>query len=73
MAIKILTELYEDGFSVIDILDALFHYIKHSNILTEEIKYKTIPIICKYITIFYDIHENEIELIFLTNNLFDIF
>lgn len=73
MSIKILMELFDDGFSVIDILDALFQYIKHSNILTEEIKYKIIPIICKYITIFYDIHENEVELIFLTNNLFDIF
>ena len=37
--------------------------------MNDKTKYKIIPVICKYITIFYDVHEDEIELIFLTNNL----
>ena len=71
-AIDTLLYLFKDGYSVIDILDELFIYIKRTNILSEEEKYKIIPVICKYITIFYDIHEHEIELIFLTNNLMKI-
>lgn len=71
-AIETLLYLFNDGYSVIDILDELFIYIKRTNLLSEEEKYKIIPVICKYITIFYDIHEHEIELIFLTNNLIKI-
>jgi len=35
----------------------------------EEIKYKIIPFLCKYITIFNKLHEDVIELAFFTNNL----
>jgi len=72
-AYSVLMRLHDSGYSVIDILDSLFLYIKTTNILIENIKYKIIPIICKYITIFYDIHEHEIELIFMTNNLINLF
>lgn len=71
-AITILLNLVENGFSVIDILDSLILYIKHTDILNEQEKYKIIPFITKYITIFYDIHEHEIELIFFSNNLLNI-
>lgn len=71
--LKILNTLFDGGYSVIDILDALFQYIKNTNILQEDEKYKIIPIICKFTTIFYDVHEHEIELIFLTNNIMKIF
>ena len=37
--------------------------------LTEHQKYKIIPYVCKYITIFHNIHEDEIELSFFTNNI----
>lgn len=68
-AYMILYDIHEEGFSVVDILDSLFIFIKNTNNLSEEEKYKIIPYICKYITIFYNIHEDPIELIFLTNNL----
>ena len=32
-------------------------------------KYKVVALICKYITIFHDIHEDEIELALFTNNI----
>lgn len=72
-AIKIIYELYDKGYSVMDILDNYFVFIKTTNILTEEQKYKIIPYLCKYITIFHNIHEDEIELSLFTNNLIKIF
>jgi hypothetical protein len=38
-------------------------------ILTEDQKYKIIPHICKYMTVFHNYHEDEIELALFTNNL----
>jgi DNA polymerase III delta prime subunit len=61
-AIDILYSIHDDGYSVIDILDYFFNFLKITTNLEEEIKYLIIPIICKYITIFNTIHENKIEL-----------
>ena len=72
-AIKILYTIFERGYSVMDILDNYFMYIKTTTILTEEDKYKIIPCICKYITIFNTIHEDEIELTLFTHNIINIF
>ena len=71
-AINIIYELYEKGYSVMDILDNYFIFIKTTTNLTEEQKYKIIPYICKYITIFHNIHEDEIEMSLFTNNLIKI-
>jgi len=71
-AICVIMEIYEKGYSVMDILDNYFIFIKNTNKLTEEQKYNIIPIICKYITIFHNIHEDEIELSLFTNNLINI-
>jgi len=71
-ALDIIYDLYDKGYSVMDILDNYFIFIKYTNILNEEEKYKTIPCICKYITFFYNIHEDEIELALFTNNLMNL-
>ena len=71
-AIDIINSFVVKGYSVTDILDSYFAYLKHTDILTEDIKYRTIPYICKYITIFHNIHEDEIELIFFTNNFISL-
>ena len=68
-AIHLITELYDKGYSVMDILDNYFVFVKSSIIINEEQKFKIIPCICKYITIFHNIHEDEIELALFTNNL----
>ena len=52
-----------------DILDNYFSFIKITNIIPENIKYKIIKIICKYISIFHTEHEYDIELAFFTNEL----
>ena len=71
-SIKLIYEIYDKGYSVMDILDNYFVFIKTTNSLSEEQKYKIIPYLCKYITIFHNIHEDEIELSLFTNNLIKI-
>lgn len=71
-AIHLFYDLYDKGYSVIDILDNYFLFVKFTDILTEDQKYDIIPIICKYITIFRNIHEDEIELALFSNNLYSI-
>jgi len=68
-AIQLIYSIYDKGYSVMDILDNYFLFIKTTNILTEDEKYMITPFICKYITIFHNIHEDEIELALFTNNL----
>ena len=71
-AIKLIYEIYDKGYSVMDILDNYFIFVKNSCVINEEQKYKIIPRICKYITIFHNIHEDEIELSLFTNDLIEI-
>jgi len=71
-AIKLFYNIYDKGYSVMDILDNYFLFIKTTNSITETQKYDVIPLICKYITIFHNIHEDEIELALFSNNLFSI-
>jgi DNA polymerase III delta prime subunit len=72
-AIKLIYKIYDKGYSVMDILDSYFLFIKNTKNITEEQKYNIIPFICKYITIFHNIHEDEIELALFTNNLIKLF
>ena len=69
-AVSILYNLYDKGYSVMDILDNYFLFVKNTDLLTEKQKYNVIPIICKYITVFHNIHEDEIELALFSNNMF---
>ena len=71
-SIDILYSLYDFGYSVIDILEFFFHFIKVTDSLEEIQKYNCIPIICKYITIFNKLQEDVIELSFFTNDIFNV-
>jgi replication factor C subunit 2/4 len=71
-AIELINTIYDRGYSVMDILDNYFMFIKYTKILNEDEKYLIIKLLCKYITIFYNIHEDEIELALFTNNLIEI-
>lgn len=72
-AIALIYTLSNRGYSVMDILDNYFIYLKNTALLTEDEKYAIIPYICKYITIFNNVHEDDIELAHFTNNLIQIF
>jgi len=71
-AIDIFYSIHDYGYSVIDILDYFFAFIKITKTMEEETKYKIIPFLCKYITVFHNVHEDCIELALFTNNLFEL-
>ena len=68
-SIQIINSIYNKGYSVMDILDSYFTFIKITHMLNEDVKYKVIKLILKYIALFHTLHENEIELAFFTNEL----
>lgn len=70
--IRIFYEIYDYGYSVIDILNYFFTFVKTTDILNEEQKYRIIPFLCEYITIFHNLHEDVIELSLFTNNIYGI-
>lgn len=71
-AILIFYNIFEYGYSVIDILDFFFIFVKSTSQLDEMVKYKLIPHICKYITVFHNIHEDEVELALFTNSIYSL-
>lgn len=72
-ALRLIYDIFDKGYSVMDILDSYFTFVKNTSILNEDEKYEIIPFICKYITYFHTIHEDEVELALFTNNLLQIF
>lgn len=71
---KLILELNNIGLSVIDILDNIIYYVKNINkSLNEEYRFKIIKLITNYINVFNNLHEDKIELLFLTNNIIKIF
>ena len=68
-AIQIIMDIYNQGYSVSDILDTYFNYIKQEGHLPEVIKYEIIKLICKYTTIINTIYDSEIELYFFVNDI----
>jgi len=70
-AIDVLYGIYESGFSVMDILDTYFIFIKTSE-MEEARKYAILKIVAKYITIFNTVHEHGIELLFFVHELCEL-
>lgn len=71
-AIKIMYDIYDYGYSVIDVMESFFGFIKMTQLVTEEEKYRIITYFCQYITVFYTVHENVIELAFFTNDMYKL-
>jgi DNA polymerase III delta prime subunit len=67
-----LDAMINKGYSVVDILDNYFNYIKIADIVDEDTKYKIVPIISRYIVYFNNYHEDDIELYFFIVDLYDI-
>lgn len=72
-AILLFNQIHSQGYSVIDILDYFFFFVKHTDLLHEKLKYQIIPYLCKYITVFHTIHEDKIELTLFTNDIIKLF
>ena len=71
-SINYIFKIFEKGYSVMDILDNYFLFIKITNIIPDNIKFIVIKIILKYISIFHTEHEYNIELAFFTNDLIKV-
>ena len=67
--IRTINQLADQGYSVMDILDNLLVFIKRTSTITENERYNLLPVICRYVVIFHEIHEDNIELALLTNDL----
>ena len=61
--IMYLTDL---GYSVIDVLETYFSYIKNTDKVDNNYKFAIFPIICNYINVFHSIHEEPFELTLMT-------
>ena len=61
--IMLLSEL---GYSVMDVIETYFNYIKNISTISDTYKFSIFPIICKYINIFHSIHEDSFELTLMT-------
>jgi len=68
-ATKIIFSISDKGYSVMDILDSYFLFIKTTTIINETKKYEIIKLICKYISLFHTLHEDDIELAIFTSEL----
>jgi hypothetical protein len=72
-AISFILDLLNKGYSIIDILENLLQYIKIiNNSICEEKKYLIIKLIISYINNYFTIEEDNIEIIFFTNHLYNI-
>jgi len=66
---QVLKEINSLGFTVLDILDSYYSYIKYSDIFSDEISYEIIKLIMVYTHHFYLYNEDSILLLFFTNKL----
>jgi DNA polymerase III gamma/tau subunit len=71
-AIETIGRINEEGYSVIDILDNYFQFVKITDILLERQKYEIIKRVCKYIAYFYVGHEEDLELSLFTYELYEL-
>ena len=72
-ALNFLLDLIEKGYSLIDILDNFLYYIKNINIsINEETKYLIIKQTINYLNNYFTIDEDNIEIIFFMNNLYNL-
>ena len=65
--------IYEKGYSILDIFDFFFKFIKNQKNIDESIRYKIIKLLCEYISISDSINELDTELILFSYELVDIF
>lgn len=67
-ATRLLYDIHEQGFSVMDILDNFFFFLKQTNILTEELTYRLVPVVCKYLMRLHDTYAHVTELAFFSRS-----
>jgi DNA polymerase III gamma/tau subunit len=72
-AVNFMLNLINKGYSIIDILENFLYYIKDINIsIIEEKKYLIIKLIVNFINNYFSMEEDNIQIIFFTNHLYNI-
>jgi len=70
--IQLMRGIVANGYSLVDIFDAFFKFIKGTEELSEPEKYSCSQLLCRYITIIHTMHEETIEIVLFTNALYKI-
>jgi DNA polymerase III gamma/tau subunit len=68
-AMHAINRIHRDGYSVMDIFDCYFSFLKLTQLVSAENKFNYIKVLCKYITILNTLHEHPIELCFFVVDL----
>ena len=68
-AIEYLTNIYNDGYSLIDIYDLYSNYIKNTSDFEHNIKFKILDVIINFIIKYHDINEDVINIYFFVNRI----
>lgn len=71
-AIRLILNIYNCGYSSIDLFHEYYNYIKITHIVNKNIKYNIIIALCECIYTFYESDEHEIQLIFFTKKISEI-
>ena len=72
-AVIFMLNLINQGYSIIDILENFLYYIKEINqVISEEKKFLTIKLIVNFINNYFSMEEDNIQIIFFTNHLYNI-
>ena len=72
-AVNFMLNLINKGYSIIDILENFLYYIKEINkAINEEKKFLIIKLIVNFINNYFSIEEDNIQIIFFTNHLYNI-
>lgn len=69
---ELLLTFINNGYSVMDILNEFYHYVKISENIDEEHKYKLFKIISGFIINFITIHEEELELLIFSYDISNV-
>ena len=71
-SIRIMYSIVANGYSMVDIFDAFFKFVKITDLVSEKEKYEIVKILCNYITIIHNVHEETIEMVLFTNDVLKI-
>jgi DNA polymerase III delta prime subunit len=62
-------QMYSDGYSITDILDAFYVFLKSDE---SPFRYELIKLICKYIVLLNTVHDHHIELLFFVEDCLSV-
>ena len=65
--------IFDKGYSILDIFDFFFKFIKNVKNIDESIRYKIIKLLCEYISISDSINELDTELLLFSYELVELF